>query len=82
MQNMIINPIRLSVSESAKIVGIDQITIRRAIQKQELSCIVGVYDHVHRGSGDPGHPYRFDNAGKLIEDFWVEVERIMREEER
>ena len=41
-----------------------------------------VYDHVHRGSSDPGRPYRFDNAGKLIEDFWIEVERIMREEER
>jgi hypothetical protein len=37
---MITTPIRLSVSESAKIIGIDQITIRRAIQKQELSCIV------------------------------------------
>ncbi len=37
---MINSPIRLSVSESAKIVGIDQITIRRAIQNQELSCIV------------------------------------------
>jgi hypothetical protein len=43
---------------------------------------VRVYDHVHSGSGDPGRPYRFDNPGKLIEDFWVEVERIMREEER
>lgn len=41
---------------------------------------VRVYDHVHRGSDDPGRPYRFRNAGKLIEDFWVEVERIMRNE--
>ncbi|MBI4192926.1 MAG: hypothetical protein HY525_20625 [Betaproteobacteria bacterium] len=42
---------------------------------------VRVYDHVHRGRNDPGRPYRFDNAGKLIEDFWAEVDRIMREEE-
>ncbi len=41
-----------------------------------------VHDHVHRGKGDPGRPYRFESAGKLIEDFWVEVERIMRDEER
>ena len=42
---------------------------------------VRVYDHLHRGRNDPGRPYRFDNPGKLIEDFWAEVDRIMREEE-
>ena len=42
----------------------------------------GVYDHVHKSRDDEGRPYEFVSAGKLIEDFWVEVERIMREEER
>ena len=36
-----------------------------------------VYDHVHRGVGDGGRPYEFVNAGRLIEDFWAEVERIL-----
>ena len=37
-----------------------------------------VYDHVHRGVGDEGRPYEFVNPGKLVEDFWVEVERILK----
>lgn len=40
MKNPVKTPIRLSIAESAKIIGIDQITIRRAIQKQELACII------------------------------------------
>jgi hypothetical protein len=36
-----------------------------------------VYDHVHRGKNDEGRPYEFINAGKLIEDFWAEVGRIL-----
>ncbi len=36
-----------------------------------------VYDHVHRGAEDEGRPYEFVNAGKLIEDFWAEVDRIL-----
>lgn len=65
----------------ARLMGFDNAhAVRRTGGR--LAGQVRVYDHVHRGSGDPGRPYRFDNAGKLIEDFWVEVERIMREEER
>lgn len=36
-----------------------------------------VYDHVHRGKDDEGRPYAFESAGKLIEDFWAEVDRIL-----
>ena len=36
-----------------------------------------MYDHVHRGKDDKGRPYKFVNAGKLIEDFWAEVDRIL-----
>ena len=36
-----------------------------------------VYDHLHRGKDDEGRPYEFVNAGKLIEDFWAEVDRIL-----
>lgn len=36
-----------------------------------------LYDHVHRGKDDKGRPYKFVNAGKLIEDFWAEVDRIL-----
>lgn len=40
-----------------------------------------IYDHVHRGRNDEGKPYEFVNPGKLIEDFWVEVDRILDLEE-
>jgi len=40
-----------------------------------------VYDHVHRGHDDEGRPYQFIDAGKLIEDFWAEVERILAPDE-
>ena len=36
-----------------------------------------VYDHVHRGKDDEGRPYEFVDAGKLIVDFWTEVDRIL-----
>ena len=35
------------------------------------------YDHVHRGKEDEGRPYEFVDAGKLIADFWSEVDRIL-----
>lgn len=40
-----------------------------------------VYDHVHRGADDEGRPYAFVGAGKLIEDFWAEVDRIVAPDE-
>ena len=40
-----------------------------------------VYDHVHRGVGDEGRPYEFVSPGKLVEDFWMEVERILKMDE-
>lgn len=37
------------------------------------------YDHWHRDETDQGRPYRFKDAGKLIGDFFDEVERILKE---
>jgi hypothetical protein len=37
-----------------------------------------VYDHVHRGEGEAGRPYEFVDAGKLLEDFWVAVDRVLK----
>lgn len=38
---------------------------------------VRMYDHVHRGPEDSGRPYRFANPGRLLEDFWGEVDRVL-----
>lgn len=37
------------------------------------------YDHWHRSEADPGRPYAFTTATKLLEDFWAEVRRVMNE---
>lgn len=39
------------------------------------------YDHWHRNENDDGQPYHYQNAGKLIEDFWKEVENILKKYE-
>jgi len=36
-------------------------------------------DHWHRTETDPGRPYRFKNAEQLIDDFFDEVERVLKE---
>jgi hypothetical protein len=34
-------------------------------------------DHWHRSSSDEGRPYNYENAGKLMEDFWKEVDKML-----
>ena len=36
-------------------------------------------DHWHRTEDDPGRPYRFIDAETLVDDFFAEVERTLRE---
>lgn len=36
-------------------------------------------DHWHRTEKDPGRPYSFKDAETLIDDFFDEVERVLRE---
>jgi hypothetical protein len=36
-------------------------------------------DHWHRTEKDPGRPYRFQGAERLLDDFFDEVERVLRE---
>lgn len=38
-------------------------------------------DHWHRTRDDPGEPYRFVDAVTLLEDFFNEVERVLKEQE-
>jgi hypothetical protein len=38
-----------------------------------------VTDHWHRTEKDPGRPYVFKDAETLIDDFFDEVERVLRD---
>jgi hypothetical protein len=37
------------------------------------------FDHWHRTERDPGRPYAFTTAAQLLDDFWREVRRVMKE---
>lgn len=38
------------------------------------------YDHWHRSATDPGRPYDFTTASRLLDDFWSEVKKRLDEE--
>lgn len=37
------------------------------------------YDHRHRTASDKGVPYMFESAQRLLEDFFAEVDRVIKE---
>jgi hypothetical protein len=37
------------------------------------------FDHRHRTSSDKGVPYAFESAYRLLEDFFAEVDRVIKE---
>lgn len=37
-----------------------------------------IYDHWHRDQNDNGRPYSYESAGKLMEDFWKAVDRVVK----
>jgi len=37
------------------------------------------YDHRHRTASDKGVPYAFESASRLLEDFFAEVDRVIKE---
>lgn len=36
------------------------------------------YDHWHRDGNDEGRPYQYIDAGKLLTDFWAEVDKKLK----
>ena len=37
------------------------------------------FDHRHRYAADEGVLYEFDTGYKLVEDFYIEVDRVLKE---
>lgn len=40
------------------------------------------YDHKHRTSHDKGVPYQFQTAQQLLEDFFSEVDKVIKESQK
>ncbi|OFX11651.1 MAG: hypothetical protein A2516_02815 [Alphaproteobacteria bacterium RIFOXYD12_FULL_60_8] len=41
-----------------------------------------VYDHWHRDEMDEGRPYVFTDAASLMQDFFDEIERVLKEKNK
>ena len=53
-----------------------------AVKPREKFKVAGQrlpYDHRHRAVGDKGVPYAFVSAQQLLEDFFAEVDRVIKE---
>jgi Family of unknown function (DUF6516) len=37
------------------------------------------YDHWHRTEKDKGRPYEFTTVAQLLDDFWIQVKRVLDE---
>ena len=62
-----------------RIIGYDNAhAIKRKGNKYIANRIV--WDHKHKQ--DVVEAYEFDSAGQLLEDFWTDVDRILKEEKR
>lgn len=58
-----------------RLIGFDNAHGVQVIRRKTRQRGVVALDHRHRWPGDPGVPYRYSNATKLLEDFWKAVER-------
>ncbi len=62
--------------------GCSATTMRIAVKLPKKFKFAGhrlPYDHRHRTSSDTGVPYLFESPQGLLEDFFAEVDRVIRE---
>lgn len=48
-------------------------------RRRSYAKVSPAYDHWHRDQRDEGRAYTFTSAEALLEDFWREVERVLKE---
>lgn len=79
------NGIRYSLSLhdqwNKRIMGFDN---AHAIEYDGKRYVKGkrTFDHCHFDEADKGQPYFYENAAKLIQDFWKEVDKIINRHRR
>ncbi len=61
-----------------RIIGFDNAHAIKPPRKARYAGRRKPYDHRHRHISDKGVPYEFSNAGQLLEDFWNEVDRVLK----
>ena len=63
----------------ARVLGYDNAHAVRPPKKFKFSGQRLPYDHRHRTASDKGEPYAFESAYRLLEDFFAEVDRVIKE---
>jgi hypothetical protein len=63
----------------ARILGYDNAHAVKPPKKFKFAGRRLPYDHRHRTSSDIGVPYAFESANGLLEDFFAEVDRVIKE---
>lgn len=58
-----------------RIMGFDN---AHSIEAKKKEKIDEKYDHWHRDKNDGGRTYKYTSAGKLVTDFWAEVEKVIK----
>lgn len=62
-----------------RVLGYDNAHAVKVPQKFKFAGRRLPYDHRHRSAKDSGVPYLFDSPQRLLEDFFAEVDRVIRE---
>lgn len=62
-----------------RVMGYDNAHAVKPPTKFKFSGQCMPYDHRHRTSRDKGVPYAFESGSRLLEDFFAEVDRVIKE---
>ena len=62
-----------------RILGYDNAHAVKPPKKFKYAGTRLLYDHKHRHVSDKGVPYEFKDAHQLLSDFFVEVDRVLKE---
>jgi hypothetical protein len=62
-----------------RILGYDNAHAVRPPKKFKYAGRILAYDHKHRHSTDKGIPYEFKDAQQLLTDFFLDVDRVLKE---
>ncbi len=58
--------------------GFDNAHAVKSRKKGKFKGRIITYDHQHKSANDKGTPYIFSSAQQLLEDFFAEVNRILK----
>ena len=62
-----------------RIMGFDNAHAVKSRKKGKFKGRIFTYDHLHKSAIDKGRPYVFSSAQQLLNDFFTEVNRILKE---